>query len=361
MIEAEGAEELYSKRKAFATLLPYAIWQERDGRSEILNAFTRAARASRVCGFTWERAEQFSITLLSGASPRAVALASPHIYWDAWDLIPQWAAKVSAAPHTEGVARSVVEGLFQIASEDELLSQLPGDVWSWLTGRPSLPPFCQRRRAGTRAHVVEIVRALNDIEILKSYFFVTWSEWGQLKSRGFIEMCTAIREDFGGIGMRHHRADLIQRLVYILRQLDRGLEYLKQHNPELKSKHLETMKKQYRTLEEVLLEVENRKSPSIVTLFCRLTPAEMYRISRNVYVRSSAPVSIVSLWISSRFLALFSPDFCNVGRVYCISPIGFRTILVEPLYLLPYLFRAHPAQYLHGLWRITDGERSQRM
>ena len=263
MIETEDTKGLNSTCKAFATLLPYAIWQERDGRSEMLNTITRAARAARVCGFSWHRTEQFGIALLSGASPRAIAIASHHVFWNSRYLVPQWAAKVSTAPHTERVAQSVVDTLFQIASKNELLSQLPVDVWSWLIGRPSLPPFCQTRFGGTQSNVVKTIRALNDIEILKSYFFVVWSEWGHLSSYGFIEMCITIREDFSGIGMRHHRADLIQRLVYILRQLDRGLEYLKQHKPKLESGHLEIMKRQYGMLEEVLLEVESRRSPSV--------------------------------------------------------------------------------------------------
>ena len=312
MIKAGDTRGLRSKWYAFATLLPYAIWQERDGRSEMLNTFTRAARAARVCGFRWDRAGLFNIELLSGASPRAIALASPHVFLHLWDLVPQWAEKISTAPRTEEVAQGVIDMLFQIASEEELISQLPADIWSWLTSRPSLPPFCRARSYGTRPIAVKTIRALNDIEILKSYFFVAWSEWDFLDFYGVIEMCTAIREDFGGIGMQHHRADLIQQLVYIHRQLDRGLEYLTQHNPELKGKHLEIMKEQYGTLEKVLLEVESRKSPSIATLFCRLTPAEMYRISRNVYVRSSAPVSIVPLWISPRFLPFSRRTFATL-------------------------------------------------
>ena len=43
---------------------------------------------------------------------------------------------------------------------------------------------------------------------------------------GVTEMEISIREDFGGIRMGRDREDLINRLDYIPRQLDMGLEYL---------------------------------------------------------------------------------------------------------------------------------------
>jgi hypothetical protein len=69
--------------------------------------------------------------------------------------------------------------------------------------------------------IVRTIRALNDIGILTSYLILTWSEWESLDSDRFAEMQMSVREDFNGIGMGCHRAELIQRLDYILGELDR--------------------------------------------------------------------------------------------------------------------------------------------
>jgi hypothetical protein len=71
-----------------------------------------------------------------------------------------------------------------------------------------------------------------DLETSKSssHTFFVWSEWDCLYDSGLDEMQASIREDFGGIGMGHHREDLIKRLDHVLGQLDLGLEYFKQHS-----------------------------------------------------------------------------------------------------------------------------------
>jgi hypothetical protein len=323
MAEAEDPGELRSKRKVITTLLPYAVWQERDGQSEMLDTFLHAAGASRMLRFAWYRVKQFTNTLLLEASSRAIVLTSPHIPWylltDRGDLVQRWVAIVLAASHTEEVAQSVVDTLLQIASEDKLLPYITVDVWSWLTKRPSLPPICLGRYYATYPHLVMAVRRLNDIEVLKSYLFLAWSEWDPLWDEGFNEICASIREDFGGIEMCRHRTDLIQRLVHILGQLDRGLKHLKQRNPNLARDDLQIMKRQYGMLEEILLEVESRRSSPIVMHFCSLTPAgiRMYRTSRNIYVRSAAPVSIVS-WLEHSILVANSLFYLCVR--FAITP-----------------------------------------
>ena len=75
-------------------------------------------------------------------------------------------------------------------------------------------------------------------------------------SSSFHEMQISIQEDFGGIGMRHHRMDLIQRLDHVLERLGRGLGYLNQHNPEFEEHHLSGMKSAYQKLRETLLGVD---------------------------------------------------------------------------------------------------------
>ena len=117
MVEAGDRYPLRSKRKAISALLPYAVWQERDGHPEMLGAILHAARASKMSDFMWDPVGQYSGRLLSEASPRAVVLVSSHTTW-AWsvcggdggdwgDLIQWWTAAASAVPYTEEVGRSV--------------------------------------------------------------------------------------------------------------------------------------------------------------------------------------------------------------------------------------------------------------
>jgi hypothetical protein len=94
-------------------------------------------------------------------------------------------AAASAVPYTNEAAQNVVNTLLQIASKEELLPHIPVNVWLWLTKRPPLPPICSGRYVGTRAHVVKAVRALKDIEILKSYFLLVWSEWSHFSPGSF--------------------------------------------------------------------------------------------------------------------------------------------------------------------------------
>ena len=307
----------------------------------MLDAFLHAARTSKEWDFVWHRVRQYARRLLHEASPRALILVSPHIRWE-WltdrdDLVQRWAAAASASPYTEKVAQSVVDTLLQIASEELLLPRIPVNIWSWLTKRPPLPPVCLGRHVGTRAHVINVVRAFKDIEVLKSYFLLIWSEWnipgcllpdhglihlrsGRVPIRlrfgrmsihlrfgrtpirrprygfdGFSDMRISIQEDFGGIGMKHHREGLLQHLDHVLGQLDRGLEYLKQHNPKFDEANLQGAKDQYQNLREtLLLEMIGRTSYLTITPLRMLTPAHARRISHNVHVCTPSSVPVAS-------------------------------------------------------------------
>lgn len=223
----------------------------------MLDTFLRAARASRMLYFVWSRVNRLSGTLLTQASSRAIVLASPHIPWylltDRADLVRLWAKATLEVPYTEEVAQSVVDTLLQIASRSKLLEHIPVGLWSWLAKRPTLPPVCSGRYFGTYQHVVMAVRERKDVEIIKSYLLIAWSEWDALWNEGFDEMCTSIREDFGEMGIGHHQEDLIQRLDHILGELDRGLEHLQQRNPILKEYDFQLMSYQYRRLRSILV------------------------------------------------------------------------------------------------------------
>ena len=333
MAEAEDYRPLRSNEMAITALLPYAVWQERDGQSETLDTIIRAARASRVWDFMSYRGDLFFSTLLSEASPRAIILTLPHIGWgyltDRGDLVQWWATTASAVPYTEEVAQGVVDTLLQIAFFPDLVRYIPADVWSWLTRRPSLPSICRGRHLGTYGHVVEVVRGLKDIEVLTSYLLLVWSEWDT--PDGLDEMCTSIREGFCGIGMGHHRADLIQRLDHVLGQLDRGLEYLTQHNPELDEDDLRERKDRYQKLRETLLEIDSRTPHLTVILLRVLTPSpDAHRIPHNIYVCTPSLMSVVSqperlvLPLPALFvppLRYHPPDLSHLPTLFSSSPI----------------------------------------
>ena len=274
MADAGEPHKLLDKHKAITTLLPYAVRQERDGRHEVLDVCLRAAGVADVPAFGWYRPSRFANIFPSKATPRAIILASPHFLWISLagrgDLVQQWAAAVSVTPYTEGVAQSVVNVLLEVSSRPEFWPYITSDVWSWLKRRPSLPPVCAGRQFGTYSNNVNVVRGLKDPEVFKSYLVLVWSEWDPLLDSGFNEMCVSIPQDFGGTGMGHHRADLIQRLDYVLGQLDRGMDYLMQHTPGVDDYRFGRMKDQYGKLRGILLEVNieaiARKSYPVTTI-----------------------------------------------------------------------------------------------
>ena len=304
---AEGFRSVRSKRKAITALLPYAIWQERCGKPEVLDTLLHAARASKKHKFLWKRAEQFASPLLSKGSPRAILLASPHIPWrllgDRGDLVGLWAMATSKVPYTDEIGQSVVDTLLQIASETILLSYIPFEVWLWLTRPLSLPPVSLGRCNGTSTHIIGAIRELGDVGVLKSYFLLVWAEWDFIFAGGFTKMCDSIRIDFKGIDINRHRYHLIQRLDHIIEQLHQGLGYLEQHNPNLGEYHFQKMGDQYGALRDLLLEMDAdaereahclRKSYPTFCSFCILTRTGMHSIPCNVYVCTSSHVTVAS-------------------------------------------------------------------
>jgi hypothetical protein len=111
-------------------------------------------------------------------------------------------------------------------------------------------------------------------------------------SGGFYEMQISIQQDFGGIEMEHHRADLLKRLDHVIRRLDRGLEHFKQHDPEFDEAYLQRTKHQYQYLREILLEAN---ATSYVSFNDHAAPSSdsCLRVSHNISVAPS-PVPSVS-------------------------------------------------------------------
>jgi hypothetical protein len=248
---------ILSKREALSALLPYAIRLEQDEQHPMADAILRATLASNSPKFVWHRIGPHIVRLLGKASTptlhHAIPFIFPQISWDGGlrDGIG-WEAAVSTGPYTEKAGQDVVDLLLQIAHVDSLLPFIPIDIWAWLKEQPSLPPVCQGRLRGTTSNIVCHIRELGDIELLKSYFLVVWSEWDSLYPSGLNEMEIAIREEFGGIGMVRHRKDLIERLDRVLEQL----EYFEQRNLKKHQDRVQRRKEQYGKLKVVLLEVD---------------------------------------------------------------------------------------------------------
>ena len=200
-------------------------------------------------------------------------------------VVTGWVAAVSATLYTEEVGQSVVDALLQIVSIHSLRPHIPISIWTWLKKQPSLPPECFGQQKGIEGHVVCHVCALGDIEILKSYFLLVWSEWDPIRYRprlrhteshsslsyiefssnlghtgylneGVLEMQISIQEVFVGIGVWRHCKDLINRLDYVLGQLGLGLEHLQQCKSCFWDNSIQAAKEQYRGLRKLLLEVD---------------------------------------------------------------------------------------------------------
>jgi len=302
MVEAANPIAIWSKRKVLRVLFPYAAWREQQGEHEMLDALLRATRVMK--GLEQIQTGPFALTLPIEASARTVILVSPHASWwlvnDQQNQVSRWAAAASAVSYTEEVGQCVVDTLLHIASIDSLPPHIPIDIWAWLRKQPPLSPGCLGRSRGTHESIVRQVRALGDIEILKSYLIVVWSEWNFIGSRrGLFEMWDLIREDFGGIEMGHHREDLVKRLDHVLGQLDQGLGYLKHHGPNVNKDMIHWAGADYRELKRMLLEVDEEatniltRMPPMSILFRLLTAAHAYyRIPLDLHVRSAFRIPV---------------------------------------------------------------------
>ena len=282
MIKDAGPNAISSKRKAISTILPFAISLEED-EPWVLDLVVRALRCQAPRWLEpigmWHKAQRHTDALFIKPSTlsldRAIALTSPYrnlesrltshyphrCSWKECE-VDRWATAVLEIPYTEEVGRSVVDATLQVASNSSLRPHIPIGIWALFKEQPSLPPICQGRSLGTKPDVINHVRGLGDVEILKSYFLLVWSEWPPFYDNGFTTMETSIREDFCGPGMRQHREDLVQRLDRILRELGREPGYFKKHTGEDVTKdNIRRRKKRYEKLKDMLLKVGRDAAP----------------------------------------------------------------------------------------------------
>jgi len=351
---AHDRDTLRRNRKAIAALLPYAVWQEQYRQNPMLfNAFLRAANPLSLGKLPWNHILPFMKTLLSDTSDipltRAAMFALPYVFWhreDSRDLVQAWVATASAIPKEKEIAPSVVDALLQIAYYKLLPPGNHGDVWSWLTLRPSLPPICEGRRWGSHPHVIQQVRGLKDIEILKSYLLVVWSEWDtpfDLSFDLFFDpFFGVLREEFSGVEASSHRAELVQRLDDVIGELDKGLAYLQRDRPDLEEDELQYTKGQYEKLRKILMEIPEAPeipacmSSRLINLFDLLTLVDTHRISLNIRMCAPYAVSAVGCLQCSVLIPLPYTYHLSV-RTPPPSFIAVRfpfTLLITPKLLL---------------------------
>ncbi|KAF9778961.1 hypothetical protein BJ322DRAFT_464834 [Thelephora terrestris] len=252
MAKSEDTFTVRCKHKAVTAFFPYAVWMERDGEHKMMEAFFAAAKLFDSTTL-WHPIVPFLPALFRAASPQAVVAASSNVPWhrglnDA-SVVDMWAVAISADTCTEEVERRVVDALLQIASVDSLRPYITTDSWSWLNRRPTLPPICLGRSMGTKKQIVRRVKELGDVETLKSYLMLVWSEWNPISSpQSLAEMRYAISWDLRGVEKRVHREELVNHLDHVLKQLDLGLVYFRHYNPWIDEEGVQRAKGQYAKL-----------------------------------------------------------------------------------------------------------------
>ena len=275
MTEAADHRGTSMKCKAISTIFHFAISLEQDGQQAMFDAVVHALRhASSWKSVMWDRSQPHTDALFEESSSpslnRVIVLTSPYRDWssrkEGESEVARWATAVLAVPYTEEVGQSVVDAALQIAFCDSLRSHIPIDIWALFKERPSLPPTCRGRSEGTNRDIIQHVRGLGDLEILKSYFLLVWSEWEYRSSDEIDLMGIPIWEDFGGTGMGQHREDLLRRLDHVMGELDRGLEYFKQRTVAYGSEiRIQVAREQYGKLKDVLLELERDAAMTTLT------------------------------------------------------------------------------------------------
>ena len=197
-------------------LFSYAVRQERRGETDLFDVVLHFVKVNfRIHLSSVSFLYTIGPELFTHVSPRAIILVTPHLDLEreslslVQDLVPKWVAAVSVAPHTGEVARDVVDALLQIAANPDLRQLIPADVWLWLNERPSLPSESRGRLVWGHRDIFLAVRGLNNIEVLTSYLTLVWP---MDYDGDFTETQMSVREDFNGIGVGRHRAELIQRV-----------------------------------------------------------------------------------------------------------------------------------------------------
>ena len=302
----------WQQAEAVQVLFWYAVHQERCGDTIFFDAILRLAGKQSNQNPLRELLWPLGVPkMFTQASPRAIIHVTPHLRLATepisatQDLISEWVAAVSVAPRTEEVARSVVITLLQIAAHDDLWLSIPADVWLWFNERPSLPPpDSLDRRWKSNRRIVRTIRGLNDASVLTSYLIMIWTDLDIVYDDDYPEMRASVREDFKGIDKGCYRAELIQRLDYVLGELDwRSGRFDIDNNLwcyKVGGRHLPNMKDEYEELRMILQEADQEATgilncmPHRFIFLGLLTLMDLRRIPFHIHVCSAVPVFIIS-------------------------------------------------------------------
>ena len=311
MTESHRRPAPWLKPEVVDPLFWYAVQLERLGDTSLFDAIIHFAKEEIITyGSHTPSLRRLKVSdVFIYASPRAAVLAAPHIQWeqgtpiDVRSLISKWVAAVSAVPYTEEIAQDVVDVLLQVAANSSARPYIPAGIWLWLYKRPSLSP-CRGLLLGDMPGVVRAVRALNDIGMLTSYLVLVWSHWKVPDFQD--EMHALIREDFNGIGMGCHRGELLQRLDFILGELDRRSRRLDVDLEEDRlwrdkvGRQSKVMKERYGEFKRILQEVEQEATEILDRMRFQLGVSQsliftnLYRNAFHLHVRSASPIPIAS-------------------------------------------------------------------
>ena len=264
---------------------------------------------------------------------RVIILTLPYIgrnvYTDPTTVASRWIAAASAVPYSE-VDQNMTQALLMVSYDDDMRPHIPVNVWAWLNKRLSLPPISRGRSNASQRPVFCHIRILGDIEILKSYLLLVWSEWGSHEDDCLVEMEMSIKKDLCGIGMRGHRDDLIKRLDFIHGELDRGLDHFRQYQPRTDQQEIQSRKEGYGLLKDVLLAVDKTTGETSTRRLSRfifldqLTDPCVSRISGNPCLCPVSPISVVSSVFCTSLC--FSLDLFDPQHIWQHLPAPFSPL-----------------------------------
>ena len=265
MITAANSHAIFSKHKAANALLPYAIFLEQRGQRRMIDAIFRAGNVSKSSNFLWPRVLLYVTKLFERQSPtslnRVIVLVAPyltfHYGWSTTTTVVRWAEAVLGIQYTEEVSESIVHGLLGLAGVELLRQHIPIDIWRLLKRLPNLPPTYHGEMWGGNAVIIDHIRGLGDIEILKSYLLINWLDRLFPSPDVAYEMEQSIRLCFAGAEMEGHRNDLIKRLNDVLTRLNTQLGDL-QPNPQMSREDSLKAITRYAKLKDALVEMSGK-------------------------------------------------------------------------------------------------------
>ena len=286
-----------------------------DGDTRLMDEIILViSRTSQAQGSSWVRRHialsvyQMLSAWDSDVRIRTAVRALPKVE-DAWfhnalkyPFVAHWMSAASHLRYTSEIGQSVVEVLLRMACAYQWRPHITGEAWRWLKRRPQLPPVCRARSLCCNdLGAISKVESFNDVEILRDYLIVVWSEWDWLAPWVCSYMCAVIRKRFGGERKKGHRDELRDRLLHIQKQLDLGMDHLRNQGSEMSADYLQPTKEAYRALLETLSEVESlrisrestpdheRTSPYRQPTSPYYQPASPYYQPASPYYRSASP------------------------------------------------------------------------